>query len=139
MDEGVAAGSSEAAPRDVTVIVVDDQPRFLKVATTVVERTPGFRVIGQANDGADAIAQVAALRPELVLMDINMPVMDGIESSRRITAGFPAVSVVLVSSYDRADLPAEFAGCGALGYLHKEELLPASLLELWASAGPARA
>ena len=116
---------------DVTVLVVDDQPRFLTVARTVVERTNGFRVIGEASNGQDAIDQVAALRPALVLMDINMPGMDGIAATRRIVDSSPDVVVVLLSSYDRADLPPGFGESGATEYLHKEELVPARLRELW--------
>jgi DNA-binding NarL/FixJ family response regulator len=118
-------------PRDIAVLVVDDQPRFLKVAGTVVERTAGFRLAGEAVDGLAAIEQVRALDPDLVLMDIHMPVLDGIEASRRIADEMPRTIVVLLSSYDKADLPAGVAGSGAADYLHKEELAPASLRTLW--------
>jgi two-component system, NarL family, invasion response regulator UvrY len=120
----------------VRVLVVDDQPLFLTVATTVVERTPGFSVVGQAANGEEAIACIAALAPDLVLMDINMPVLDGIEATRRIGAEWPDVVVILLSSYAKADLPDGVADGGAADYLHKEELAPATLRTLWEQHRP---
>ena len=70
-------------------------------------------------------------------MDINMPVLDGIAACRRITAVPDAPKVILLSSYDRDDLPAGFTDSGAAGYLHKEELDPLALARLWASLRPA--
>ena len=120
---------------DVRVLVVDDQDRFLAVARTVVDRTTGFALIGSAADGAAAIEQVRELAPDLVLMDINMPVLDGVEASRRIATEWPAVVVVLLSSYAKDDLPDGVLHGGARDYLHKEELGPASLRSLWAAHG----
>ncbi|MFT3855528.1 MAG: response regulator transcription factor [Ilumatobacteraceae bacterium] len=120
---------------DVRVLVVDDQERFLAVARTVVERTAGFTLVGAAGDGAAAIEQALALRPDLVLMDINMPVLDGIEAARRIAVEAPEVVVVLLSSYARDDLPAGALDGGARDYLHKEELGPGALRALWAAHG----
>lgn len=120
---------------DVQVLVVDDQPRFLAVARTVVDRTAGFTVAGQAADGSEAIDCVRSLAPDLVLMDINMPVLDGIEAARRIRAEWPDVVVVLLSSYAKADLPDGVLDGGAADYLHKEELAPSALRALWAQHG----
>jgi CheY-like chemotaxis protein len=116
---------------DVRVLVVDDQPRFLTVATTVVERTPGFIAVGQAADGGEAIACIPTLVPDLVLMDIHMPVLDGVEASRRIAVEWPDVVIVLLSSYAKADLPDGVLDGGAADYLHKEELAPSALRNLW--------
>ena len=121
---------------EVTVLLVDDQPRFLAAATAVVASTPGFRVVGQAADGAAAVARVAELTPRLVLMDIHMPVLDGIAATRRILDDLPTTVVVLLSSYDRDDLPDGVATSGAHDYLHKEELEPAALLRLWEQHRP---
>jgi DNA-binding NarL/FixJ family response regulator len=119
----------------VSVLIVDDQPRFLTVAATVVERTAGFRVVGRAGNGAEAVVQASTLRPQLVLMDINMPVLDGIAAARQIVDELPGVTVVLLSSYDRDDLPDGFASSGAAGYLHKEELDPVALRRVWDEHG----
>jgi two-component system, NarL family, invasion response regulator UvrY len=116
---------------DVRVLVVDDQPRFLAVATTVVERAAGFSVVGRAANGEEAIACIADLAPQLVLMDINMPVLDGVAATRRIAADWPDIVVVLLSSYAKADLPDGVLDGGAADYLHKEELAPATLRALW--------
>jgi DNA-binding NarL/FixJ family response regulator len=116
---------------DVTVLVVDDQPRFLSVARTVIDRTPGFAFVGSADDGAAAVEAVGNLLPQLVLMDIHMPVLDGIAATRSICERWPDTVVVLLSSYDRDDLPHEVATSGAVGYLHKEELDAASVQRAW--------
>ena len=131
--ERPATGAPVTAP--VTVLIVDDQARFLTVAATVVERTAGFPLVGRAVDGGDAVEQAWQLRPPLVLMDINMPVLDGIAAARRIVDGAPGTIVVLLSSYDRDDLPDGFAASGAVDYLHKEELDPAALRRLWDEHG----
>lgn len=129
-DDPDPAGSAPTAS-PVKVLVVDDQPRFRAVVRTVVDRTPGFELVGEAADGAAATELAVVVRPDLVLMDIHMPVLDGIEATRRVVAARPEVIVVLLSSYDRADLPVELADTGAADYLHKEELAPDVLAALW--------
>lgn len=121
---------------DVRVLVVDDQDRFRAVARTVVERTAGFAVAGEASDGEAAIDAVGALRPDLVVMDINMPVLDGVAAARRIATEWPDVVVVLLSSYARDDLPDGVLDGGARDYLHKEELGPDALRTMWAAHRP---
>ncbi|HAM03255.1 MAG TPA: response regulator [Acidimicrobiaceae bacterium] len=116
----------------VSVLVVDDQLPFRRAARTVVELTPGFEMVGDAASGAEAVEMVAALEPDLVLMDINMDPMNGIEATRRITAAVPATVVVLLSTYDADDLPADARDCGAAAYVHKEEFGPAVLAQVWA-------
>lgn len=116
-------------------LLVDDQPRFLAAARAVVERTPGIEVVGEAGDGQEAIELAARLRPDLVVMDITMPVLDGVAACREITHAPDAPVVVLVSTYDRDDLPEEVGRSGAAAYLHKEELVPARLAELWVLHG----
>lgn len=113
-DEGRAA----AGP--VPVLVVDDQAPFRAAAKAVVGMTPGFEVVGEARSGEEALAQVEALAPRVVLMDINMDGMNGIEATRLITTAHPEVRVVLLSTYDEEDLPADARTCGAVAYVHKE-------------------
>jgi two-component system, NarL family, invasion response regulator UvrY len=115
----------------VSVLIVDDQMPFRAVARTVVGLTDGFAVAGEAESGEDAVAQVAAAPPDLVLMDINLPGINGIEAARRIRAAHPAVSVILLSTYSESDLPADAREVGALAYVHKEDFGPSVMRDLW--------
>ena len=108
----------------VPVLVVDDQSPFRSAARSVVRATPGFEVVGEATSGEEAVDQVEVLHPGLVLMDINMDGIGGIEATRRIVAAHPEVGVVLLSTYDAEDLPADARTCGATAYVHKEQFGP---------------
>jgi len=119
----------------VSVLIVDDQPPFRTAARSVVRATPGFDVVGEAASGEGAVEQVDALTPGLVLMDINMEGIGGIEATRRITTAHPATKVVLLSTYDAEDLPADARTCGAIAYVHKEDFGPDELLRVWPGAG----
>lgn len=114
------------------VLVVDDQAPFRAAAKAVVTMTAGFEVVGEARSGEEAVSLVEELAPELVLMDINMDGISGIEATRRITGAHPEIRVVLLSTYDREDLPADATACGAVAYVHKELFGPDVLEEAWA-------
>ena len=114
----------------VPVLVVDDQAPFRAIARQVVELTPGFVVAGEAETGEDAVRLATELAPELVLMDINLPGISGIEATRRILADAPSVAVVLLSTYRDTDLPADALACGARRYVHKEDFEPGILLDV---------
>jgi DNA-binding NarL/FixJ family response regulator len=121
------------AVADVGVLVVDDQAPFRRAAGTVVGVTPGFEVVGEAETGEQAVEMAEELRPGLVLMDINLPGINGCEATRRITAAHPEVVVLLLSTYQADDLPADAATCGAAQYVNKEEFGPAVIQSVWAS------
>jgi len=124
-------------PDAVSVLVVDDQAPFRLAARQVVKATAGFEVVGEATSGEEALEQLTSFEPSLVLMDINMDGMGGIEATRRITDEHPGVRVILLSTYDADDLPADAQTCGALAYVHKEEFGPDVLVKLLAGeAGP---
>ena len=116
---------------EVTVLVVDDQRPFRAAAAAVLRRSPRFRLVGEAESGEQAVAQVDALRPDLVLMDITMPGMSGVEATRRVLERSPGTRVFLCSTYSREDLPADAATSGAETYLPKAELSADLLAALW--------
>jgi DNA-binding NarL/FixJ family response regulator len=116
----------------VDVLIVDDQPPFRAVARTLVSLLTGWRVVGEAESGEAAVAAAAQAAPDLVLMDINLPGISGIEATRRITAARPDVRVVLMSTYAADDLPADATNCGAAAYVRKEDLTPRRLREVLA-------
>ncbi len=114
-----------------SVLVVDDQAPFRLAARAVLRRLDGFEFAGEARSGPEAIELVAALHPALVLMDIQMPQMNGIEATRRIVAEHPDVVVILCSTQDPNDLPGDAVVSGAIAYVSKEHLSAAAILELW--------
>jgi len=122
----------------VSVLVVDDQAPFRAAARLVVRATKGFEVVGEARSGEEALDAVERLKPGLVLMDINMDGISGIEASRRIRDEHPETRVILLSTYDEEDLPGDARTCGAIAYIHKESFGPDILENTW-SAAAARA
>jgi two-component system, NarL family, invasion response regulator UvrY len=121
--------STASPPR--SVLVVDDQAPFRLAARAVLRRLDGFEFAGEASSGPEAISLVAALHPALILMDIQMPQMSGIEATRRIVTEHPDVAVILCSTHDPKDLPADAVASGAIAYVSKEHLSAAAIRELW--------
>jgi two-component system invasion response regulator UvrY len=123
------------AVRTVRVLVVDDQAPFRMAARAVVRRLAGFEIAGEAATGEDAVELAEGLRPDLVLMDINMPGINGIEATRRLLRCAPGAVVFLCSTYPLVDLPADAATSGASAYINKEELAADVLRRLWDTRG----
>jgi DNA-binding NarL/FixJ family response regulator len=115
----------------VRVLIVDDQPPFRAAARAVLARVPGFELVAEAASGEEAVALSETTRPDLVLMDINMGAMDGIEATRLITGAQPGTVVILVSTYAEDDLPPGARTSGAAAYLNKDELSPRAIRRLW--------
>ena len=113
------------------VLIVDDQAPFRSVARTVVALAPGFSVVAEAESGEQALDLAGEHHPGLVLMDINLPGINGIEASRRILTADPETTVILLSTYTQDDLPADARTCGAAAYVHKEDMSPALLRRIW--------
>ena len=123
--------ATDGATKTVSVLIVDDQLPFRAVARTVIGLTAGFEVSGEAESGEEAVAVAAARDPDLILMDINLPGINGIEATRRIRAAQPDVAVILLSTYSEADLPDDARECGAIAYVHKEDFGPVLVRDVW--------
>jgi two-component system, NarL family, invasion response regulator UvrY len=119
----------------VGVLIVDDQAPFRDVARTVVALSPGFDVVAEAASGEEAIAATDDRHPNLVLMDINLPGINGLEATRKIVDDHPETIVILLSTYTRDDLPEDARACGAVRYVHKEDFSPLLLRETWDEHG----
>lgn len=115
----------------VTVLVVDDQAPFRSAARTVLKLTTGFELVAEAETGEEAVERAATVRPALVLMDVYMPGINGIEATRQILEQVPGCVVFLCSTYSLDDLPQDAATSGATAYVNKEELGPRVLRRLW--------
>jgi len=114
-----------------TVLVVDDHSGFRLLARELLQ-AGGYQVVGEAGNGAAALAANWALRPEIVLLDIQLPDLDGFEVARRLLADGKAATVVLISSRDAADYGGRIAASGAAGFIAKAELSAARLEALLA-------
>lgn len=126
--------ANSAPPVQVRVLIVDDQPPFRAVARTLVSLLKGWSVVGEVATGEDAVTAAGATSPGVVLMDINLPGISGIEATRRIVESDPTIRVVLLSTYQADDLPADALSCGAAAYVRKEDLTPKVLREILLAA-----
>jgi len=104
-----------------SVLLVDDHASFRNAARMLLE-LEGYEVVGEAVDGEDGIRAAAALRPDLVLLDVQMPGIDGFEVAARLTEGGDGPAVILVSSQDGADFGPLLERSGARGFITKAEL-----------------
>jgi two-component system invasion response regulator UvrY len=115
----------------VRVWVVDDQPSFRRATAATLDAMDDFVMAGECETGETAVDLIRDVDADIVLMDIHMPGIGGIEAARRIRTARTDVMVVLMSTYDVDDLPAAAADCGAVSYLHKERLSPDLLRRIW--------
>ena len=115
----------------VRVLTVDDQERFRGVARDVIDATPGFELAGEAENGEDALRAVDRLAPELVLCDVRMPGIDGIEVARRLHASHPETLVVLISIEDPIDIPSAVQLGAGVPLVRKQDFGPRLLKRIW--------
>ena len=113
---------------EVTVLIADDQELFAEGLRVVIEsRAPGFRVVGIAHDGAEAVSMARQLHPDVILMDVRMPKMDGVVATRIIHERQPAVKILILTTFDDDEYVHHSLKNGAIGYLLKnrpaEELI----------------
>lgn len=144
--EGPSQGHESMAPASthqpaarrssgVGVLTVDDQPVFRAAACELIDSTPGFYVLGEAAGGSEALSLVNEFEPELVLVDLRMPDMDGIETARRIREDHPLAVVVLISLDEPTELASALSTSGAAAFVLKQDFGPALLRRLWSAYG----
>jgi two-component system response regulator EvgA len=117
------------APVPMSVLIVDDHPSFRATARALLEEE-GFQVVGEAENGVHALRAVTDLRPDLVLLDVQLPDFDGFEVASRLTRNGGGPAVVLTSSRDFADFGKLVADSGAVGFIPKADLSGAALAAL---------
>ncbi len=118
----------------VRVLIVDDQEPFRLAARMVVEATDGFDVVGEAETGEDSVTMARELAPDLVLMDVNLPGINGLDATRQILEGSDAVVVLLLSTYEEEEYAPRAAECGAKAYIPKAVFGPDRLEAAWEAA-----
>ncbi len=117
-------------------MIVDDQGAFRQAMRDLVDATPGFCPVGDATCGEEALGAVESLSPDLVLMDVRMPGMGGVEAARILARDRPEVTVVLISVHGREELPPDVVeGRASAAFAPKRALRPGVLRELWQRHG----
>jgi two-component system response regulator AlgR len=119
----------------VQVLICDDQEAFRVAAREVVKATDGFEVVGETETGEESVVAAGRLHPDMVLMDVHLPGIDGLEASRRIKAEQAEVVVLLLSTYDPEDFATRIAGSGASAFVAKAAFGPDTLLDAWLRSG----
>lgn len=114
------ASAATADRRTISVLLVDDQSLLREGLRTLLELQPDIRIVGEAGDGIVAEALVERLSPDVVLMDLRMPRRDGVEATRRIVERWPAVQVLVLTTFDDDELVFQSVEAGAAGYLLKD-------------------
>lgn len=118
----------------VRVLVVDDQEPFRLTAQLVVEMTDGFEVVGVSETGEDAVQAARDLNPDMILMDVKLPDIDGVEATRRILIDSQRVVVLVMSTYEEGEYGPLAAEVGAASYVTKSDFSSEQLVELWEAA-----
>jgi len=116
----VGAGAGSRPSHDaLRILIVDDHAAVRKALREMLHRSPELRVVGEAANGLEAIVEVGALRPHVVLMDISMPLMDGIDATRQLTAAYPSVQIFGLSMQQRPEGRHPIEEAGAAGFFVK--------------------
>ena len=127
--------AEEGGDVTVRVLIVDDQEPFRLAARMVVEATEGFEIVGEAESGEEGVEMAADRSPDLVLMDVNLPGIDGLEATRRILAlSGGGVVVLVLSTYEEDEYEPRASESGAAAYIPKSSFGPDRLLEAWTAA-----
>ncbi len=122
---------------DVRVLIVDDQEPFRSAARMVVEMADGFEVAGEAESGEEGVELAAELQPDLVLMDVYLPGIDGLEATRQITAANAAPRVLVMSTHESEEFAEAALAAGAIAFVPKSQFGMDELEAAWSQAGGA--
>jgi CheY-like chemotaxis protein len=129
--EITATATPEQAQRAVRIVTVDDQPHFHASAKAIVAAMPGFTVVAESRDGPTALRDVSALDPDMVIVDVRMNGMDGVELTERLRGADPTRVLVLATTVDTTALAGLARSCGASALVRKHWLTPRLLRGLW--------
>jgi DNA-binding NarL/FixJ family response regulator len=113
------------------VLLVDDDVRFIKRVRQFLASETELEIVGEAGDGQDAIVKARELRPDLVLMDIRLPDMNGLEVTRRLKAEIPALTVVILTIFDLQEYREAAVASGASAFVPKRDMQTRLLTRLW--------
>lgn len=127
-------GAGKGATQPVSVLLADDHRMVRAGLAALIGAVPGLRIVGAACDGQQAVDMALAHRPQVVLMDLSMPVMDGVEATRRIIAELPGTRVVMLSAVAPEHRGAEAAAAGVYAYLVKNADPHIVVATVWAAA-----
>ena len=122
---------------EVRVLIVDDQMPFREASRMVVEMTDGFEVAGEAANGEEAVELAERVEPDLVLMDVQMPGIDGLEATRRIMSVAEPPRVLVMSTHESGSYEEPALAAGAIGFLPKSSFSMDALEAVWAEASGA--
>jgi DNA-binding NarL/FixJ family response regulator len=113
----------------IKVLIVDDQEAFRSAARLVIDLAEGFEVAGEAETGEEGVQLAADLRPDLVLMDMNLPGIDGLEATRQIITSLPQTKVIGLSTYE--EFRERAVAAGAMAFISKSDFEPGLLARVW--------
>jgi CheY-like chemotaxis protein len=115
----VAVSENNITKRNVRILIADDFPTILELVKNILNAHPGFEVVGEARDGQHAVALAEALKPDVIVLNVTMPMMSGFEAARRIRNRFADCAIVILSSHKDDQFIAEARKAGAKGYIEK--------------------
>jgi len=130
--------TAQAAPPVARVLIADDQTLFRSGLARLLEEDPRVQIVGQAVDGLDAVKQAGTLKPDVVLMDLKMPNLDGVEATRKIVNEHPEIRVLVLTTFDADSYVLHALRAGASGYVLKDSQAPAIVSSILAVAAGER-
>jgi DNA-binding NarL/FixJ family response regulator len=114
-------GGPLADTRAIGILIVDDQADVRRALSSLLKLIPDCLLVGEANDGREALTLAFEIQPDLIIMDVNMPRMDGFEATRKLRQMMPAARVLILTQHDSPQAVAAAKGAGACGYLVKSD------------------